>query len=159
MTFLCICFRYSLYSIRFLSSPKIKIIMYFDHLFPLTSHIRGNLLSTWMAPLHLSANISHVGTQKDIYGLRVAQKHYRWPYYELHLSSIQLIIFTLLISQVMYTTRYICNSCVVREYRLLHLTYRFVRGLPLEKLVCHTRVANINTCVHLPLTLKIINSD
>ena len=30
------------------------------------------LLSTWMAPLHLSADINYVGTQKDIYGLRVA---------------------------------------------------------------------------------------
>ena len=73
MKLLCICFRYSLCSIRFLSSPKIKIIMFFGHRFPLTSHIRGHLLSTWMALLRPSADIPHVGTQKDIYGLRVAQ--------------------------------------------------------------------------------------
>ena len=73
MTLLCICFRYSLCSIGILSSPKIKIIMYFGHHFPLTSHIRGHLLSTWMTPLHLNADIPHVGTQNDIYGLRVAQ--------------------------------------------------------------------------------------
>ena len=51
---------------------KIMIIMYFGHRFPLTSHIRGHLLSTQMALLHLSVNISYVGTQKDIYGLKVA---------------------------------------------------------------------------------------
>ena len=32
-----------------------------------------NVLSTWMAPLRPSADIRYVGTQKDIYGLRVAQ--------------------------------------------------------------------------------------
>ena len=31
------------------------------------------LLSTWMAPLRPSAEIPHVVTQKDIYGLRIAQ--------------------------------------------------------------------------------------
>ena len=31
------------------------------------------VLSAWMAPLRLSADIPHVGTQKDIYGLRVSQ--------------------------------------------------------------------------------------
>ena len=31
------------------------------------------MLSTWMAPLRPSANIRYVGTQKEIYGLRVAQ--------------------------------------------------------------------------------------
>ena len=44
---------------------KIMIIMYFGHCFPLTSHIKGHLLSTKMALLHLSADISRVGTQKD----------------------------------------------------------------------------------------------
>ena len=51
---------------------KIKIVMYFDHRFPLTSHIRGHLLSTQMALLRLSADISYVGAQKDIYGLKVS---------------------------------------------------------------------------------------
>ena len=50
---------------------KIMIIMYFSHRFPLTSHIRGNLLSTQMELLRLSANIPYVGTQKDTYGLKV----------------------------------------------------------------------------------------
>ena len=37
---------------------------------PLTSHIRGHLLYTRMAPLRLSVNFPYVGTQKDTYGLR-----------------------------------------------------------------------------------------
>ena len=39
---------------------------------PLTSHIRGHLLYTRMAPLRPSANFPYVGTQKDTYGLRFA---------------------------------------------------------------------------------------
>ena len=44
---------------------KIMIIMYFSHFFPLTSHIRGHLLSAKKAPLYPSANIPHVCTQKE----------------------------------------------------------------------------------------------
>ena len=52
---------------------KIIIIMYFGHCFPLTSHIRGYLLSTQMALLCLSADIPYVGTQKDTLGLKFAK--------------------------------------------------------------------------------------
>ena len=55
---------------------KIMIIMYFSHRFPLTSHIRGHLLSTQMALLHPSANIPYVGTQKDILGLKFSKTLY-----------------------------------------------------------------------------------
>ena len=51
---------------------KKVIIMYFGHRFPLTSHIRGNLLSTQMEFIHLSVDTAFVGTQKDTYGLKVA---------------------------------------------------------------------------------------
>ena len=44
---------------------KLKIVMYFGHHFPLTSHIRGHILLAKMALLRLSAEIHHVGTQKD----------------------------------------------------------------------------------------------
>ena len=44
---------------------KIKIVMYFDHRFPMNSHIRGHLLSAKMALLHPSGDIYYVGTQKD----------------------------------------------------------------------------------------------
>ena len=72
MTLLCICFRYYLCSIGFFIAPKIMIIIHFEHRFPLTSHIRGHLLSTQIALLRPSADISYVGAQKDIYGLKVA---------------------------------------------------------------------------------------
>ena len=52
---------------------KIMIIMYFGHHFPLTSHIRGHLLSTQMALLRLSADIPYVGTQKNILGLKFSK--------------------------------------------------------------------------------------
>ena len=52
---------------------KMMITMYFGHRFPLTSHIRGHLLSTQMALLRLSADIPYVGTQKDILGLKLAK--------------------------------------------------------------------------------------
>ena len=45
---------------------------------PLTSHIRGHLLYTRMAPLHPSVDFPHVGTQKDTYGLRFSQNTIAW---------------------------------------------------------------------------------
>ena len=50
-------------------------------------------------------------------------------------------------------------SRVVRKYMQLHLAYIYVHGIPLEQLACHMRVASINTCVRLPLTLKIVIHD
>ena len=35
--------------------------------------LMSQMLSTWMAPLRSSADIRYVGTQKEIYGLRVSQ--------------------------------------------------------------------------------------
>ena len=90
MTLLCICFRYSLCSIGFMSSPKMMIIMYFSHRFPLISHIRGHLLSILMEPFRPSADIPHVGTQKDIYGLRFSHNTIDWIT-TIHSSSIQLV--------------------------------------------------------------------
>ena len=52
---------------------KIMIIIYFGHCSPLTSHIRGHLLSTQMTLLHPSADIPYVGTQKDILGLNFSK--------------------------------------------------------------------------------------
>ena len=49
---------------------KINIIMYFGHCFPMTSPIRGRLLSTQMALLRSSADILYVGMEKDILGLK-----------------------------------------------------------------------------------------
>ena len=44
----------------------------FRHRFPLTSHIRGHLLSTQMTLLCPSDDTLYVGTQKDTYGLKVS---------------------------------------------------------------------------------------
>ena len=52
---------------------KIMIKLYFVHRFPLTSHIRGHLLSTQMALLRSGADIPYVGTQKDILGLKFSK--------------------------------------------------------------------------------------
>ena len=51
---------------------KINIIMYFIHRFHMTLYIRRHLLSPKMALLGLSADIPYLGTQKEIYGLKVA---------------------------------------------------------------------------------------
>ena len=50
--------------------------MYFGHRFPLTSHIRGHLLSTQMALLCPSADIPYIGAQKDILGLKFSKTLY-----------------------------------------------------------------------------------
>ena len=71
---------------------KIMIIMYFGHRFPLTSHIGGNLLSAKMALLYPSANIPHVGTQKDKLGLKWP-KHYRCEWPLMHYPQTSLIYF------------------------------------------------------------------
>ena len=112
-----------------------------------------------MAPLRPSADIPHVGTQKDIYGLRVAQNTIDGLIMNYIHHPIQLVIFTLLLCQVIYATLYICNSRVICESRLLHVVYICICGLPLEKLVDHTRVSSLDTRVYLPLTLKIKTCD
>ena len=50
-------------------------------------------------------------------------------------------------------------SRIVREYLSLQPMYRSVRGFPLEQLTCHMQVSSINTHVHFPLPLKIINRN
>ena len=44
---------------------KINIVMYFSHCFPLTSHIRGHILSCKMALLRPSTDTQCVNTKKD----------------------------------------------------------------------------------------------
>ena len=70
-------------------SKKI-IIRYFDHHFPLTSHIRGNLLSAKMTLLRTSTDIPHVGRQKDKFGLKWP-KHYRWAWPRMHYLQTSFI--------------------------------------------------------------------
>ena len=65
MTLICICFRYLLCCLGHLSYPILNTVMYFGHHFPMTSHIRGHLLSCKMTLLRPSADIHYVDTQKD----------------------------------------------------------------------------------------------
>ena len=101
---------------------KIMIIMYFGHRLPMNSHIRGHLLSAKMALLHLSANIPHVGTQKEKLGLKWP-KHYRcaWPLMHYPQTILIYILFYFLgcIHDYMH-----CNSCIIGEY--LHCNPRIL---------------------------------
>ena len=68
-------FRYLHSSLSILDSLLSSYSIFLYNVFqlsssPLTSHIRGHLLYTRMAPLHPSVNFPYVGTQKDTYGLR-----------------------------------------------------------------------------------------
>ena len=74
-----------------------------------------------MALLRPSADIPYVGTQKDILWIEGCLKHYIPTYYELHLSSIQLVIFTfryvkfytqlfIYVTRVLYTSIGYCIS-------------------------------------------------
>ena len=147
MTLLCICFRYYLCSIGLLSSPKIKIIIYFGHRFPLTSHIRGHLLSAKMALLHLTADIPHVVTQKDKFGLKWP-KHYRWAWPLIHYLQTSFVYFyygfwvayatmciatcisyaSICIATCVYLHKFpLRNSCIIHDFPILIPTYTLIQ--------------------------------
>ena len=135
MTLLSICFRYYLCSIGFLISPKIKIIMYFGHRFPLTSHIRGHLLSTQMALLRPSADIPYDWHTKGHLWIEDCLKHYRWACYEIHSLSIQLATFTF---------EYVnCCTCLCLYTTCVHTR------LFLQHVACCTRVFVIATRIQI----------
>ena len=126
MTLLCICFRYYLCSIRFLSSPKINIIMYFSHSFPLTSHIRGICyqpkwhFSVQVPTLHL---LAHKRTFMDWRLSKTLYMGMLWntltihPDFHFYLFICQLLYMTLSISNPRtYATFSYSISRIVREY-------------------------------------------
>ena len=135
---------------------EIKIIMYFSHCFPLTSHIRGHLLSAQMALLCSSTKILHVGTQKDKLGLKW-KKHYRWAWPGMNYPQTRFIyIFSK--CWVAYAT--ICIATRVPYTSICIATHVHWRTrVYFEQLACHTRVSYINSPVHLILTLKNIKWD
>ena len=155
MTLLCICFRYYLCSIGLLTSPKIMIIMYFSHYFPLTSHIRGHLLSTQMALLHPSADNSLCWYTKGHFRIEVFQNATNGhdmrciylstslPYY---FSKCLLVYVTIFIE-----TR-VCTRLFPLTTHILYATISIATRI-------HMRVSYINSHVHLYLTLKNINHD
>ena len=99
---------------------NIIIIMYFGHRFPLTSHIRGHLLSSKMALLCLSDDIPHVGTQKDKLALKCL-KHYRCAWPLMHYPQTSLIYFYSNF-WVVYATMCIANVSMCIATRV-YLTY------------------------------------
>ena len=147
MTSLCICFRYSLCSIGFMSSPKIKYYNVFWPSFP------SNLTHQGASAIHLNGTSpskcrhSLCWHTKGHLWIEGCLKHYRWAYYELHLSSIQLVIFTfryvksctqlfIYATCVLYASIGCCisrtdlytgypqsNSCVIHEFPVLIPTY------------------------------------
>ena len=123
---------------------KIMIIMYLCHCFPLTSHIRGHLLSAKMALLRLSVDIPHVGIQKeslDWSGLNTIDGRDLWCIFlrtalyifiidfglHMRLSELQLVCHTWVFAlQPTYTC--ICefplsNSRVIRKFPILIPAY------------------------------------
>ena len=136
---------------------KITIIMYFGHRFPLTSHIRGHMLSTQMALLHLSADIPYVGTQKDILVFKFAKTLYMgmtWDAFTLEPTCH--IIF---LSVEWHTGLSSLQLAYVRDYSHWQLTYctwlsslqpayRSIRGFPLRdsRVICRLPIS-IVVCI------------
>ena len=154
MTLLCICFRYSLCSIGFLSSSMLTIIMYFGHHFPLTSHIRGHLLSSKMALLHPSTDIPHVGTQKenlDWSGQNTIDVHDLW--FIIFIPSLYIFFLSFGMHTRLCALQLTCHMqlCALKPTYTLHTRVSF------DQPTCHTHLSYINTHVYLNSTLKNIN--
>ena len=133
---------------------KIKIIMYFSHCFPLTSHIRWHLLLAKMALLYPSANIHHIDTKKDNLdwsGQNTIDLHDLWCI--IFIPALYIFI----LSFGMHT--WLCPLQLECHMWLFSLQpgYTLHMWVPFEKLVFHTRVSYINTHVYLNSTLKNIN--
>ena len=130
---------------------KIMIIMYFGHRFPLTSHIRGHMLSTQMALLCPSADITHVGTQKDKLGLKWP-KHYRCAWHLIHYPKTNLIYFY---SDFWVAYATICIATRVSYASICIATRIYLHTwVPFKELACHTWVAYINARVYPTSILK-----
>ena len=168
MTLLCICFRYYLFSIGLLISPKIMIIMYFGHHFPLTSHIRGHLLSTQMALLHSSANNSLCWYTKGHFRIEICQNTidghdmgciYPSTSLPFYFSKCRLAYTNISIETRVHTRLFSLTTHVL--YVTISITTRvqIYTWVSFKRLACHTRVAYINSRIHIHSTLKNINHD
>ena len=130
---------------------KIMIIMYFCHHFPLNSHIRGHLLSSQMALLRPSADILHVGTQKDKLGLKWS-KYYRWAWPRMHYPQ-NIFVYIFYKCWFAYVTICIAN-CVPYMIICIATHVHLCTRVSFEQLACHMRVSYINSRAHLVSTLK-----
>ena len=114
------------------------------------------LLSAKMALLCSSTDIPHVGTQKDKFGLKWP-KQFRWAWPSMHYPQTKLIYFYYGF-WVAYATMCIENCVSYTSICIATSVYLHTR-VPFEQLVCHTRVAYINTRIYLNSTLKNMNQD
>ena len=114
---------------------KIMIIIYFGHLFPLTSHIRGHLLSAKMALLHLSADIHHVGTQKDNLdwsGQNTIDVHELWCI--IFIPALYIFILSFGLNTRLFALQLARHTWLCA----LQPTYTLHTWVPFEQQVCHT---------------------
>ena len=135
---------------------KINIVIYFFHHFPLTSHIRGHLLSAKMTLFHLSIDIQYIGIQKDKQDwssqntIDVNDWWYiiSWPaqYIYFWISRLNTRVFALQ------------PTCHTRVFAL-QPACTLNTWVSLKKGVCHTHLSYINTRMYLNLMLKNINHD
>ena len=168
MTLLCICFRYYLCSIGLLSSPKIMIIMYFGHRFPLTSHIRGHLLSTQNGTSPSKCRLSICWYTKghyrievflntiDGHDMRCIYPSTSLPFY---FSKCWLPYANIFIETRVHTRLFLLKNHVLYATISITTHVQIHTQVPFKKLACHTQVSYINSRVHLHSTLKNINHD
>ena len=107
------------------------------------------VLYTWMAPLCPSADIPHVGTQKDIYGLRLPVFIIPWLMmkYIVYMPSWLLCYFEILSA---CATISIDISRIMREYHIQQGAHTSMRGLLLYRVAYHARVAPLQTHAWFP---------
>ena len=130
--------------------------MYFIHCFPLTSHIRGDLLSCKMELLHLSTYIQYVWTKKDKLDWSIQNTidgHdcsyiISWP-------AEYIFIWTLGLHTWLFAQQPMCHTWVCA----LQLACTLNTWVSLKKGVCHMRPSYINTHMYLNSKLKNIKHD
>ena len=135
---------------------KIMIIMYFVHSFPPTSHIRGHLLSAKTTLLHPSADIHHVGTQKDNLdwnGQNTIDVHDLWC------IILKPTLYIFILSFGLHTRLCALQLAYHTQVYALQPMHTLHTWVPFKQHACHTWLAYINTHVYLNSTLKNINHD
>ena len=110
-----------------------------------------------MELLHPSADIPYVGTQKDILGLnfsKTLQMGMTWDAFTLELACHTIFLSVELRTRLFPLTTHVLYVTIYIATRVHQRT-----RASFEQLACHTRVAYINSRVHLNLALKNIKRD
>ena len=144
MNLICICFRYLLCYLGHFSSPSLNTVMYFSHRFPLTSHIRGNLLSCKMALLRPSTDIQYVGIHNyklDWSSQNTIDGHDYW--YIISWPAKYIFIWTLGLQMQLFAQQLACHTQVCT----LQLACTLNKRVSLKQVMCHTRLLYQSPCV------------